>query len=306
MKPGNVMLLEQGDEQDYVKVLDFGLVKDLDAAEEEDLTQTGVFMGSPKYMSPEQIQGERVDGRSDIYSIGVILFELLSGSPPFVRDKQVQVLMDHINAPVPQLAAPEGMPPLPAELTAIVYKCLAKTREDRFEDMDGLLAALKVLAGGMASGELGMSGDRLHGGTPVSGVHTVSSDALRTTGSGSISAPTVTGSGASGGVSLAGPMGEPVTGPRGGGKGRGLAIGLALVGLLIVVGIGIGVADPFARPGPPALAPAPAPPVASAPVDPPRAADPLRGHPGARAGARDPFGDRRAGLHPDGRDGPHR
>src|SRR5262245_24338867 len=69
MKPGNVMLLQQGDESDFAKVLDFGLVKDTAAEEEEDLTQAGVFMGSPKYMSPEQIQGERVDARTDIYSI---------------------------------------------------------------------------------------------------------------------------------------------------------------------------------------------------------------------------------------------
>ncbi|HHH27007.1 MAG TPA: serine/threonine protein kinase, partial [Polyangiaceae bacterium] len=174
MKPGNVMLLQQGDEPDYVKVLDFGLVKDIDKDEDdEDLTQAGVFMGSPKYMSPEQIQGDDVDGRSDIYSLGVLLYEMLCGRPPFVRDKQVQVLMDHINAPVPPMDVPEGKPPIPPELQQVVLKTLAKKREDRFEDMEQFLLALKMVAGEMGvppSGEFGTTGDfRITGGTPVSG-----------------------------------------------------------------------------------------------------------------------------------------
>ncbi len=205
MKPGNVMLLEQGDEKDYAKVLDFGLVKDTDAEEEEDLTQAGVFMGSPKYMSPEQIQGERVDARSDIYSVGVVLYEMLTGAPPFVRDKQVQILMDHISTPVPPLVAPEGHPPIPDELAAVAYKCLAKKREDRFEDMDALLAALKV-----ASGEdLRLTGEYslASGGTSVSGVHALG-DPLRSTHSGSIPIPNLSASGA---ITTSGPTITPST-----------------------------------------------------------------------------------------------
>ncbi len=266
MKPGNVMLLEQGDEKDYVKVLDFGLVKDLDAAEEEDLTQAGVFMGSPKYMSPEQIQGERVDGRSDIYSVGVILYEMLAGAPPFVRDKQVQILMDHINAPVPPLEPIAGRPPVPEELAAIAYRCLAKKREERFDDMDQLLAALKTVAGEMASAELGLSGDH-HFGTPVSGVHALSSDPMRTTSSGSISAPTITGSGPSGTVSVSGPMGEPVVGGESRGSIRGLTIGIGVVAVLLAGGIGVALLDPFGHPAQPTTT---APPV----VQPPIAAQP--------------------------------
>lgn len=192
MKPSNVMLLTQGDEKDYVKVLDFGLVKAIDKVEgDEDLTQAGVFMGSPKYMSPEQIQGELVDGRCDIYSVGVLLYEMLTGKPPFVGDKQVQVLMDHINAPVPPMQAPEGREPLAPELSDIVMKCLAKRREERFADMDELLGALKVAAGDVSmsgSAELGLADVRL-GGTPVSGVHAVSSGGFGTRSSGSIPAP---------------------------------------------------------------------------------------------------------------------
>ncbi|MEC7519630.1 MAG: serine/threonine-protein kinase [Myxococcota bacterium] len=254
MKPGNVMLLEQGDEKDYVKVLDFGLVKDVDAAEEdEDLTQAGVFMGSPKYMSPEQIQGERVDRRSDIYSLGVVMYEMLCGHPPFQRDKQVQILMDHINAPVPPMDVPEGRPPIPPELQQVVLKCLAKKREDRFDDMESLLVALKMVAGELSlplppSGEMGLTGEYMLGGTPVSGIHTLSADAMRTTSSGSISAPTITGTGS-------GPMTSSTSGQvpamvasgsqpleRGGNK---LAVALGVLALLAAAAVLVLVLDPF-------------------------------------------------------------
>ncbi|MCB9594442.1 MAG: serine/threonine protein kinase [Sandaracinaceae bacterium] len=196
MKPGNVMLLNQGDEKDYVKVLDFGLVKDIDKEDDdEDLTQAGVFMGSPKYMSPEQIQGDHVDGRSDIYALGVLLYEMLTGHPPFQRDKQVQVLMDHINAAPPPMTVPEGKPPIPQELQQVTLKCLAKKREDRFDDMEQFLVALKMVAGDLSlplppSGELGLTGEfQIPNGTPVSGIHALQNDPMRTSSSGSLSAP---------------------------------------------------------------------------------------------------------------------
>ena len=250
MKPGNVMLLEQGDEKDYVKVLDFGLVKDIEADDEEDLTQAGVFMGSPKYMSPEQIQGERVDGRSDIYSVGVLLYEMVAGVPPFVREKQVQILMDHINSPLPPLPAS-----VPLELAHVVERCLAKKREDRFPDMDALLHALKVVAGELAlpsSAELGLSGDYPIGRTPVSGVHALSGDPLRTTSSGSISAPTITG--VSGAVPAA-----PVEPPAPQGGSRTIAIVLGAVVLALAAAITVVAVDPFGAPDPAAPEAAPSP-----------------------------------------------
>ena len=85
LKPGNVLLTRHGDEDDFVKVLDFGLVKHVETESEQELTKAGLFMGSPKYMSPEQIRGERVDARSDVYALGVVMYEMVTGKVPFER-----------------------------------------------------------------------------------------------------------------------------------------------------------------------------------------------------------------------------
>ncbi len=145
LKPANIFLVKHGDERDFVKVLDFGLVKDLDS-KGEDLTQTGLFMGSPKYMSPEQIRGEHVDGRCDVYALGVILFEMLTGKVPFDRANSVNILMAHVHEEPPSIAeiAPEaGVEPY---IEQIVLKAMAKNPEERFESMDAMLVALKRVA----------------------------------------------------------------------------------------------------------------------------------------------------------------
>ena len=228
MKPGNVMLLNQGDEADYVKVLDFGLVKDVKKADDDtDLTQQGIFMGSPKYMSPEQIQGEKVDARSDIYSVGVLLFEMLTGHAPFVRDKQVQILMDHIRTPVPPIEPPEGVEPVPPEVCALVLKCLAKEPEQRFDDMDQVLAAMKSLEGDGARHSGDLLGFR---GTPVSGVHPLGTPGEgATTGSGSISVSLASASGSIP-VSISGRV--PATAERVSATGK-----LAIVGGALALGM---------------------------------------------------------------------
>jgi len=105
LKPANIFLMRHGDEDDFVKVLDFGLVKHLSERPEEQLTQTGLFMGSPKYMAPEQIQGGNVDARTDVYSLGIMMYEMLAGKVPFERPTSVNILMAHVGEPPPPMRA---------------------------------------------------------------------------------------------------------------------------------------------------------------------------------------------------------
>ncbi|HEX5661481.1 MAG TPA: protein kinase [Polyangiales bacterium] len=146
LKPANVYLLQHGDEGDVVKVLDFGLVKNLEDKSEE-LTQAGVFMGSPKYMSPEQIRGDACDGRADIYALGVMMFEMLTGKAPYDRPNSVHTLMAHIKEDIPAFREFNAAVRVPAALEAVVRKCMAKQPEDRYPSMDAVLMALKRVSG---------------------------------------------------------------------------------------------------------------------------------------------------------------
>jgi eukaryotic-like serine/threonine-protein kinase len=140
LKPGNVLLAKHGDEDDFVKVLDFGLVKHIESEAEQELTKAGLFMGSPKYMSPEQIRGENaIDARADIYALGVVMYEMLSGKVPFDRENTVKLLMAHLHEPAPPLAV-AGCPPMLAQL---VMRCLAKDPGQRPSSMDELIGLLK-------------------------------------------------------------------------------------------------------------------------------------------------------------------
>ena len=147
LKPGNVLLTNHGDERDNVKVLDFGLVKDV-TGEAEDLTQQGLFMGSPKYMAPEQIVGAEVSARTDIYSLGVMLYEMLCGKVPFDKGPGVGTLMAHVNDPPPPMQAYCPGLVVSDEMLSIVLRCLEKDPMRRFGSMDELLSALKRTGGG--------------------------------------------------------------------------------------------------------------------------------------------------------------
>lgn len=149
LKPSNIMLAET-EEGERVKVLDFGVAKVDDIVEDtsaDAITRTGTVVGSPHYMAPEQVRSEKIDGRADIYALGCILFEMLSGQPPYGGAGIIEICAAHITKPIPTLAS-GGLPDAPAELEAIIRKCLAKEADQRYQSADELLTALKRLRSG--------------------------------------------------------------------------------------------------------------------------------------------------------------
>ncbi|WP_434041988.1 MULTISPECIES: serine/threonine protein kinase [Sorangium] len=153
LKPGNVLLVDHEDEHDHVKVLDFGLVKDIESG--ENLTQQGLFMGSPKYMAPEQISGSDVSPRTDIYALGVMMYEMLTGHVPFDKGASVGTLMSHVNDPVPPMQTYNPQLSISQTMEGIVHRCLEKDPAQRFSSMNELVAALKFTAGGISMRDTG-------------------------------------------------------------------------------------------------------------------------------------------------------
>lgn len=143
LKPSNVVLLRTGEEAEFAKVLDFGLVKEVSGKSE--LTRVDAVVGSPSYMSPEQIRSSNVDNRSDIYSLGVLMYTCLVGKPPFTGTSSVNLLMAHLhNAPPPitERAPLERAP----TLAWIVMTCLEKEPDARFATVEELSRALRIAA----------------------------------------------------------------------------------------------------------------------------------------------------------------
>jgi eukaryotic-like serine/threonine-protein kinase len=124
IKPGNVLITDEG----QVKVTDFGIARAVNT--DESLTQTGAVMGTATYFSPEQAEGLGVDARSDIYSLGVVIYEMVAGRPPFTGDSPVSVASKHVReqAPPPRSFNPS----IPQDLEAIILKCMAKSPEYRY------------------------------------------------------------------------------------------------------------------------------------------------------------------------------
>ncbi len=131
LKPENVMLLSVAGDADFVKVLDFGIAKQQKESGEGNLTETGMIMGTPTYMSPEQAKGEPIDDRSDVYALGVLAFEALVGQPPFTGDTPMTVLVKHIKDLPPPFIREGALREVPRELEALVLQCLAKDPRQR-------------------------------------------------------------------------------------------------------------------------------------------------------------------------------
>ena len=139
LKPDNVFLVDMSTGDVFAKVLDFGIAKVNDDANQ--YTRTGQIFGTPDYMSPEQCSGKSLDGRSDLYSLGCILYEITTGHAPFEADNPMAVLMAHMTE-IPAPPSSLGIE-LPPGLELIIMRLLAKEPEDRFEHANALIEALK-------------------------------------------------------------------------------------------------------------------------------------------------------------------
>ena len=149
IKPHNIMV-QQLDGRDFVKVLDFGLVKALEQDEEEQLTSTGQVLGTPQYMPPEQAGGEGVDHRSDLYSMGGVFFYCLTGTSPYGANTVRKALTAALTQPPPTVAPKRQGAPVPRALEDFFQKALAREKEDRYqgaqEFIDAMLDAVADLS----------------------------------------------------------------------------------------------------------------------------------------------------------------
>jgi eukaryotic-like serine/threonine-protein kinase len=205
IKPGNVLITADG----QVKVTDFGIARAIGT--DENVTQTGLVMGTATYFSPEQAQGLGVDGRSDVYSLGVVLFEMVTGRPPFTGDTPVSIAYQHVRekAPTPRSVNPA----IPLALEAIIVQAMAKQPGDRYASAQDLMADLQRFVHGGAVLARPVSdadgADALAAGATTSALATDGSDLLG-------AASTAAAAGVAGGGGAAGVAGASAAGPSGG------------------------------------------------------------------------------------------
>ena len=165
LKPDNVVLCERAGQKDWVEVLDFGIAKRADETDEKEakLTQQGMVLGTPPYMSPEQFSGAKLDARSDIYSLGIMTYEMLTGQLPFEAGTAWEWATQHMTAqPKPFEATPNGAL-LPPKMRSAIMKALAKKREERWSSVKEFYEAFSTGAG--APVPLDASPMSMHGGT---------------------------------------------------------------------------------------------------------------------------------------------
>ena len=135
LKPANLLINDDG----LLKIVDFGVAAAAGSGDTQ-LTKTGYVIGSPKYMAPEQILGKKVDNRSDIYSLGVIFYEMLTGAPPYTKGDHMAVMYQHVQGKCAR--CDEVNPSIPKDLADIVHKAMEIDKLNRFESMDQFRSAL--------------------------------------------------------------------------------------------------------------------------------------------------------------------
>jgi hypothetical protein len=137
VKPSNLMLVTMANGQCILKILDFGISKILGASDQM-TTESGICLASPQYMSPEQCSGGKADARSDIYSLGCVMFEALSGKPPFTGGSPVEIADKHLSEPVPDFGGKDLRPQM-----RVIAKCMAKDPDQRYQTMEEVRIALQ-------------------------------------------------------------------------------------------------------------------------------------------------------------------
>ncbi len=288
LKPENIMIEDRRGQRDFVKVLDFGIAKIQDPAETggQALTQAGMVCGTPEYMSPEQARGLALDARSDIYALGVIMYQLGTGELPFVADTPIGIVTKHIlEAPVPPRTK---KPDMPEVLEQIILKAMEKDVANRFSTVVELGEALERLASTLPNDGLSGFNIRPEGVSQANPVADGGNTARQPT--------TTTPTGPSGTVNGLQTAPNTNVGPTEVvvGGGNGMKIAAAAVVVLLLGGVGavaafkdkifgpsvVAVADagvsapPPPPPPPPEPTPPPPPPPAPPPPPPPGAPPP--------------------------------
>lgn len=144
IKPANIIVCKDKNGDEVAKIIDFGIAKVIDENDARALTQTGEVFGTPKYMSPEQCQGRKADGRADLYSLGCVAYEMLSGSPPFTADSALELIMKHVNEPAKEL---KKIPELNG-IQHVIARLLAKDPNHRHDSPESLLLDLQLIERG--------------------------------------------------------------------------------------------------------------------------------------------------------------
>lgn len=234
LKPENIMVLDRKDQRDYVKVLDFGIAKMQDPGGKETraLTAQGMVCGTPEYMAPEQARGEDLDARTDIYALGVLMYQLVTSQLPFQADNAIGIVTKHIveKPKPPREAFPDRN--ISQQMNDIILRCMAKKSADRFPNVVELSEALAPVAmAGITSSQAGLAAALASSPAVTAPSDLVMQAEQASTGPMPVSAGPTAGS-LSGAQAVAAPGRNKIVLAAAGGGGALLVIAVALVMLL--------------------------------------------------------------------------